>query len=73
MITKPHLATDWKAGGEQMRLTPPKQIVFYIAVALAVIGLIVTIVQVPGLTPLAFWIVLLGFIVLAAGNTVTGM
>ena len=56
-----------------MRLTPPKEIVFYIAVALAVIGLIVTIVQVPGLTPLAFWIVLLGFIVLAAGNTVTGM
>ena len=56
-----------------MKLTPPKQIVFYIAAALAVIGLIVAIVQVPGLTPLAFWIMLVGFVVLAAGNTVTGL
>lgn len=49
-----------------MKLSAPKSITFYIAAALAVLGLLGYIIQLPVLTGLAFWLVLVGFIVLAA-------
>jgi len=56
-----------------MNLNEPKVITFWIAVALAAIGVIVSFVTVPVLSGFAFWLVVLGFIVLAAGNLVKGM
>jgi hypothetical protein len=50
-----------------MNLTAPKQITFIIAVVLAVLGLLATLIPLGFLTGIALWIVLLGFLVLALG------
>ena len=50
-----------------MSLSAPKQVTFIVAVALAVLGLLASIVQLGFLTDLSTWMILLGFIVLAAG------
>ncbi len=50
-----------------MSLSAPKQITFIVAVVLAVIGLLASIVQLGFLTDMNTWLILLGFIVLAAG------
>lgn len=54
-----------------MRLNPPKKITFWIAVFLAVVGLICYFI--PMLTPFAFWILLVAFVLLALGNVVQGL
>ena len=51
-----------------MKLSAPKNITFYIAVVLGVLGLLGAIVQIPVLTGAAFWLVFVGFAVLALGN-----
>jgi len=55
-----------------MKLSAPKQLTFWIAVVLAVVGLIAGLVTIPVLSGLAIWLVVLGFIVLAVGNLVEG-
>lgn len=56
-----------------MKLSAPKQITFWIAVALVVIGIIVKLV--PSLASSGFsgWLILIGFVVLAAGCLVEGL
>ena len=51
-----------------MKLSAPKQITFWVAVALAVIGVITKLI--PSVAGLGFsgWLILIGFVVLAAGN-----
>lgn len=56
-----------------MKLSAPKVITFWIAVALAVLGLIGALFTVTFLTEYAFWFVLVGFIVLAVGNLTKGI
>lgn len=56
-----------------MNLNAPKNTTFYVAVVLAVLGLLGTIVTIPVVTGMAFWLVVIGFIVLAAGNLVSGL
>jgi hypothetical protein len=56
-----------------MKLSPPKQITFWIAVILAVLGIIAGLVTIPVLSGYAFWLVVIGFIVLAAGNLFEGV
>ncbi|MBN1146568.1 MAG: hypothetical protein JXA78_04885 [Anaerolineales bacterium] len=56
-----------------MELNEPKVITFWIAVALAVIGLIAELVTIPVLSGFAFWLVVIAFILLAAGNLVKGL
>ena len=56
-----------------MNLNEPKVITFWIAVALAVLGVLASLVTIPVLSGFAFWLVVLGFVVLAAGNLVKGM
>jgi hypothetical protein len=51
-----------------MKLSAPKQTTFWIAVVIAAIGLISGLITIPVLSPLALWIVVVGFVVLAAGN-----
>lgn len=55
-----------------MKLNEPKVITFWIAVLLAVLGLL-GFLAIAALEPFAFWLVLVGFIVLAAGNLVKGL
>ncbi len=56
-----------------MKLSRPKQITFWIAVILAVLGVIASLVTVPVLSGFAFWLVVIGFVVLAAGNLLEGV
>jgi hypothetical protein len=56
-----------------MKLNRPKDITFIVAAVLAVLGLIGAIASVPVLTAYSFWLVVIGFIVLAAGNMVAGL
>jgi hypothetical protein len=55
-----------------MRLTPPKKIVFWISLILAVVGLIAYFVTIPFLSGITFWLVLVAYVLLALGNAVKG-
>jgi hypothetical protein len=55
-----------------MKLTPPKKITFWIAVVLAALGLIGKLVTVPVISPIDFWLVLVGFVLLVLGLLVKG-
>jgi flagellin-like protein len=52
-----------------MKLSAPKQITFWIAVALAVIGVILRLMA----SSLGGWLILIAFVVLAAGNLVDSL
>ncbi len=56
-----------------MKLSAPKQITFWIAVVIAVLGILAKLVTIPVLSGFAGWLVVIGFIVLAAGNLVEGL
>jgi threonine/homoserine/homoserine lactone efflux protein len=51
-----------------MKLSAPKVVTFWIAVALAVLGLLASQGVLSQLASYAFWLVLVGFVVLALGN-----
>ena len=50
-----------------MKLTPPKQITFWISVVLGLLGLIATFVSIPVVSGLPFWFVFVGLVLLVAG------
>ena len=56
-----------------MKLSAPKQVTFIIAVVLAVVGLLAPFLGIAMLAGYATWLVVLGFVVLAAGNMMEGM
>jgi hypothetical protein len=58
---------------EIMDLNEPKVITFWIAVVVAVIALIAFIVTIPVLSGIAFWLMLIAFVILAAGNLLKGV
>lgn len=51
-----------------MKLSRPKVITFWIAVVLAVLGVLAQQGIIASLSPHAFWLVVAGFILLALGN-----
>jgi threonine/homoserine/homoserine lactone efflux protein len=51
-----------------MKLTEPKVVTFWIAVGLAVIGVLASQGAIPGLSGYALWLVVAGFVLLALGN-----
>jgi uncharacterized membrane protein HdeD (DUF308 family) len=53
-----------------MMLSPPKKIVFYISVLLAIVGVVAFFV--PAIELLSFWILLVGYVLLALGNVLKG-
>ena len=55
-----------------MRLSPPTKVVFYISIAFAAIGLLANYVTIPVLSGFAFYLVLIGYILLFLGNTLKG-
>ena len=48
-----------------MKLSAPKNVTFYVALALGVLGFLGFIIQLGFLTTNAFWLVFVGFVVLA--------
>jgi hypothetical protein len=55
-----------------MKLTPPTKNVFWISVVLAALGLVGRYVNVPFFSDYYFYFVLVGYILLALGNTMKG-
>jgi predicted membrane channel-forming protein YqfA (hemolysin III family) len=56
-----------------MKLTEPRNITFIIAVLIGLIGILAFLVEIPVLTPIAFWLVVIGFVILVVGNLVKGL
>ena len=56
-----------------MRLTPPKKIVFMISLILVIISIVAAhLVTIPFVTAYSYWILLVGYILLAAGVALKG-
>ena len=55
-----------------MKLSPPTQNVFWISVVVGVVGLIAKLGVIAFLTPFAFWLVLIAFVLLVLANTMKG-
>lgn len=56
-----------------MKLSRPKVITFWIAVALAVFGIMGSQGMIPELSSYAFWLVVAGFVLLALGNLLNNL
>jgi hypothetical protein len=56
-----------------MNISAPKQLTFWIAVIVAALGVLASLLTIPVLSGFAFWLVVIGFIILAAGNLMEGM
>ena len=55
-----------------MQFKIPTNMVFYISIVLAVLGLIGAFVAIPVISTLAFWFILAAFVLLALGVTLPG-
>ncbi|HQZ13488.1 MAG TPA: hypothetical protein PK286_11455 [Devosia sp.] len=51
-----------------MTLSAPTQLVFWIAVIVAVVAIISTFVAIPVISQYAFWVAILAFVILAGGT-----
>lgn len=56
-----------------MKLNAPKQIIWIIAVILGVLGILGVLVTIPFISGYAFWLVTLGFALLALGTALKGV
>jgi hypothetical protein len=56
-----------------MNLSPPTTAVFIISVVLAVLAIIGTFVAIPLISGNAFWVAIIAYIILAAGNLFRGL
>jgi Co/Zn/Cd efflux system component len=67
-------AAFYRVLGEEatMRLNPPTKIVFYLSLVFAAVGLIANFVSIPVLSGIAFYLVLIGYVLLFLGNTLKG-
>jgi hypothetical protein len=55
-----------------MKLSAPKSWVFWVSVILAALALLGTLVSIPVVSAYAFWVLLIGFVLLALGNALKG-
>lgn len=51
-----------------MKLSAPKNVTFYVALALGAVGILAQIIQLGFLTTFSFWLLAIGFVVLVAAN-----
>jgi hypothetical protein len=56
-----------------MKLRAPKLVTFWIAVVLAILGLLGQLVTIPVISGLAFWLVVVAFVLLALGVMLDGL
>lgn len=57
----------FKIQEKTMKLSAPTQIVFLISLVIAIVGILVALAVIPSLPISAFWIVVVGYVVLALG------
>lgn len=65
--------THHKVGGRIMKLNAPTQNFWWISVVLAVVGVLSQFVVIPYATAYAFWLVTIGFVLLALSTVLKGM
>jgi hypothetical protein len=58
---------------ELMKLTPPKQVTFYIAVLIFIAGILVKLLAGAALASYGIWIIAIAFLLLAIANTTKGL
>jgi hypothetical protein len=68
-----HILSVIPKGEKIMKLTPPKTLTFWIAVLLGILGFIGKLVTIPVVSPFAFWLVFLAFVLLVLGLLVKGL
>jgi len=56
-----------------MNFSAPKQTTWWIAVVIAVLGILARLVTIPVLSGFAFWLVVIGFALLAVATVVEGL
>ncbi len=56
-----------------MKLNAPKNITWWISLILVVLGVLAKLVPIAALFPYAFWLVVIGFILLLLGTMVKGL
>ena len=56
-----------------MKFSAPKQVTWWIAVVIGVLGILATLVTIPVLTQFAFWLVVIGFALLAVATVMEGL
>jgi len=56
-----------------MKLSSPKVITWWIAVIVGVLGILATFVTIPVLSGYAFWLVVIGFVLLALATALEGL
>ena len=56
-----------------MKLSAPKQMTFWVAVIIGLVGLVASFVPIPVISPFAFWVVVVGFVILALANLLEGL
>ncbi len=56
-----------------MKLSAPKHLTFWIAVLVALLGVLANFIKIPVLSGISFWLVVIGFVILAAGNLFEGV
>jgi hypothetical protein len=56
-----------------MKLSPPKVITWWIAVIIGVVGVLGQLLSIPVIAPYAFWLVAIGFVLLAVATAVQGL
>ncbi len=56
-----------------MSLSAPKQITWWIAVVIAVLGVLAALITIPVLSGFAFWLVVIAFALLAVATLVDGL
>ena len=56
-----------------MKLSAPKQVTWWIALIVGVVGIIASLVTIPGLSGIAFWLVVVAFVLLLLASFVPGL
>ena len=55
-----------------MNLSAPTQLVFLFSVVLAILAVVATFIAIPTVSPNAFWVAIIAYLVLLAGNVLKG-
>lgn len=56
-----------------MKLSAPKQATFTLAVILGILGILAELVPIAAISPYAFWLVVIAFVLLALGSLYRGL
>jgi heme/copper-type cytochrome/quinol oxidase subunit 1 len=56
----------------KLKLTPPKKITFWISLVIVAVGILASFLAIPILSPIALWVVVIGYILLVLGLLIKG-